>query len=132
MLPKGLRGPFKPMRFEATVEDCIVSHGEIPADLNGGFYRNGPTWRRPSRQGRPPVALDPVTLETKGIVGWSTALSPGLVPPACFGDAAFTAHPKWDGATGELFGWTYRDTEPYVTLHWVRPDGSVRSRHLEN
>ena len=50
MLPKGLRGPFKPMRFEATVEDCIVTHGEIPVDLNGGFYRNGPTWRRPSRQ----------------------------------------------------------------------------------
>jgi carotenoid cleavage dioxygenase-like enzyme len=51
VLPKGLRGPFKPMRSEATVEDCIVTHGEIPADLNGGFYRNGPTWRRPSRQG---------------------------------------------------------------------------------
>jgi len=83
-------------------------------------------------QGSPPVALDPITLETRGVVGWSTALSPGLVPPACFGDASFTAHPKWDAATGELFGWTYRDTEPYVTLHWVRPDGSVRSRHLEN
>jgi carotenoid cleavage dioxygenase-like enzyme len=54
------------------------------------------------------------------------------VPPACFGDASFTAHPKWDAATGELFGWTYRDTEPYVTLHWVRPDGSVRSRDLED
>ena len=39
------------MRFEAAVEDCVVTHGEIPADLNGGFYRNGPTWRRPSRQG---------------------------------------------------------------------------------
>ena len=24
------KGPFKPMRFEATVEDCIVSQGEIP------------------------------------------------------------------------------------------------------
>jgi carotenoid cleavage dioxygenase-like enzyme len=226
MIPKGLRGPFKPMRFEATVEDCVVVDGEIPADLNGGFYRNGPTWRRPSRQGcdspfamdgmiqaliltdgradfrnrwvrtpkyraeeragralfewsdggfddwrswalgevgrdefttgvpqgtnavnvvpfagevlalgeqgSPPVALDPVTLETRGVVGWSTSLSAGLVPPACFGDASFTAHPKWDAATGELFGWTYRDTEPYVTLHWVRPDGSVRSRDLDD
>ncbi|HVW32399.1 MAG TPA: carotenoid oxygenase family protein [Acidimicrobiia bacterium] len=226
MIPKGLRGPFKPMRFEATVEDCIVTAGEIPAGLHGGFYRNGPTWRRPSiqgcdsafamdgmvqaltfrdgradfrnrwvrtpkfraeeragralfewsdggfgdwrswalgevrrdefttgvpqgtnavnvvpfngellalgEQGSPPVALDPITLETKGIVGWSTALSPGLVPPACFGDASFTAHPKWDAATGELFGWTYRDTEPFVTLHWVRPDGSVRSRDLDD
>jgi len=224
MIPRALRGPFKPMRFEATVEDCLVTEGEIPEGLHGGFYRNGPTWRRPSRQGcdaafaldgmiqalvfrdgraefrnrwvrtpkfvaeqragralfewsdgdfgdwrswglgevrrdefttgvpqgtnavnvvpfggeilalgeqgSPPVALDPVTLETKGIVPWSTRLSPGLVAPACFGDASFTAHPKWDAATGELFGWTYRDTEPYLTLHWVKPDGSVRSRPL--
>ena len=224
MIPKSLRGPFKPMRFEATVEDCLVTEGEIPEALNGGFYRNGPTWRRPSRQGcdaafavdgmiqalvlrdgraefrnrwvrtpkflaearagralfewsdgdfgdwrawglgevrrdaftsgvpqgtnavnvvpfageilalgeqgSPPVALDPITLETRGIVPWSTNLSPGLVPPACFGDASFTAHPKWDATTGELFGWTYRDTEPYMTLHWVKPDGSVRSRPL--
>ena len=34
-----------------TLEDCIVSAGEIPKDLNGGFYRVGPTWRRPSKQG---------------------------------------------------------------------------------
>ncbi|HEV7535847.1 MAG TPA: carotenoid oxygenase family protein, partial [Acidimicrobiia bacterium] len=215
-VPKGLRGPFKPMRFEATVEDCIVTEGEIPRALNGGFYRNGPAWKRPSKQGcdtafamdgmiqalvfrdgrvdfrnrwvrtpkylaeeragrglfewsdggfgdwrtwalgdvvrdeftagvpqgtnavnvvpfagevlalgeqgSPPVALDPVTLETRGIVGWSTKLSPGIVPPACFGDAAFTAHPKWDSGTGELYGWAYRDEEPYVTLHWVTPD----------
>jgi carotenoid cleavage dioxygenase len=81
-------------------------------------------------QGSPPVALDPITLETKGVVGWSTKLSPGLAPPACFGDAAFTAHPKWDETTGELYGWVYRDSEPYVTLHWVQPDGAVRSREL--
>jgi carotenoid cleavage dioxygenase-like enzyme len=223
-VPKGLRGPFKPMRFEATVEDCVVSQGEIPRELNGGFYRNGPTWRRPTKQGfdtpfgmdgmiqglvfrdgradfrnrwvrtpkfiaeeragralfewsdndfgdwrswalgdvvrdeftagvpqgtnavnvvpfagnvlalgeqgSPPVALDPITLETKGVVPWSTKLSPGIVPPACFGDATFTAHPKWDDRTGELYGWAYRDEEPYVTLHWVTPDGAVRSRDL--
>ncbi len=46
-----LKGPFQPMRFEATVEECIVSHGEIPTDLSGGFYRVGPTWKRPTRQG---------------------------------------------------------------------------------
>lgn len=223
-VPKGLRGPFKPMRFEATVEDCVVSQGEIPRELNGGFYRNGPTWKRPTKQGfdtpfgmdgmiqglvfrdgradfrnrwvrtpkfvaeeragralfewsdndfgdwrswalgdvvrdeftagvpqgtnavnvvpfagnvlalgeqgSPPVALDPITLETKGVVPWSTKLSPGIVPPACFGDATFTAHPKWDDRTGELYGWAYRDEEPYVTLHWVTPDGAVRSRDL--
>jgi carotenoid cleavage dioxygenase-like enzyme len=46
-----LKGVFKPMRFEATVEDCIVTYGEIPKDLTGGFYRNGPTWKRPTAQG---------------------------------------------------------------------------------
>src|SRR5437867_2946022 len=46
-----LKGPFKPMRFEAVVEDCIVGQGEIPQDLAGGFYRVGPTWKRPSKQG---------------------------------------------------------------------------------
>lgn len=46
-----LKGPFQPMRFEATVEECIVSHGEIPKELTGGFYRTGPTWKRPTKQG---------------------------------------------------------------------------------
>src|ERR1700675_3154269 len=45
------RGPFKPMRFEATIEDCVVSQGEIPEDLAGGFYRVGPTFKRPTQQG---------------------------------------------------------------------------------
>lgn len=223
-IPGDLVGPYKPMRFEATVEDCIVVHGEIPSELNGGFYRNGPTWRRPSiqgcnaafaldgmvqalvirdgradfrnrwvrtpkyvaeeragrglfrwadgdfgdwrswglgdvardayttgvpqgtsavnvvpfcgeilalgEQGTPPIALDPITLETKGFVGWSSKLAQGLADPVCFGDASFTAHPKWDERTGELYGWSYRDVEPYLTLHWVRPDGAVRTRAL--
>jgi carotenoid cleavage dioxygenase len=45
-----LKGPFKPMRFEATVDDCIVTEGEIPKDLAGGFYRVGPTYKRPTAQ----------------------------------------------------------------------------------
>ncbi len=198
-----LMGPLKPMRFEAHVEDCVVTEGEIPPQLNGGFYRVGPTWKRPTKQGFnglastdamvqgmifadgrahftnkwvetpkylleqkhntslfdwtdgvftdwrgyglgasipneytggvpggspivnvfpfagellasgeqgiPPVAIDPVTLETHGIVPWSHRLSPGMTPPACFGDNAFTAHPKWDAASGILYGWSYRD-----------------------
>jgi carotenoid cleavage dioxygenase-like enzyme len=221
-----LMGPLKPMRFEAVVEDCIVSEGEIPRELNGGFYRCGGTWKRPTRQGligpftldgmvqslvfregrvdfrnrwvrtpkylaeeragralfdwadgafgdwrafgwgevirnelthgvpqgvnnvnvvpfagrllalgeqgSPPVALDPITLETQGIVPWSTRLSAGMQAPTCFGDAAFTAHPKWDPDTGELYGWAYTDSKPYTTLHWVKPDGSVRSRPLDD
>lgn len=45
-----LSGPFKPMRFEADVDDCIV-RGEIPKDLNGVIHRNGPTLKRNQRQG---------------------------------------------------------------------------------
>ena len=218
------RGVFRPMRFEATVEDCVVSSGELPDDLCGGFYRCGPTWRRPTRQnfdsvftmdgmvqgliirdgravfrnrwirtpkfiaeeragralfqwsdgdfgdwrafglgdvardehtrgvpqgvaainvfpfgdellasgeqGSPPIALDPLTLETKGVVPWSVHLSRGMFDPACFGDATFTAHPKWDAQSGVLYGWGYRDEPPFVTLHWVMPDGAVRTREL--
>jgi carotenoid cleavage dioxygenase-like enzyme len=225
-LPQGnsLRGPFQPMRFEATVEECIVSHGQIPAELSGGFYRAGPTWRRPTKQGNnplismdgmiqglvldggradfrnrwirtpkfmaeeqagrglfewtdggfgdwrdhaygdvrrdqytagipqgtnninifpfagqllasgeqggPPIGIDPLTLATKGIVPWSSKLSPGLHEKAAFGDAAFTAHPKWDHETGTLYGWNWRDEPPYVTVHIVHPDGAVFSRDL--
>lgn len=215
-----LKGPFKPMRFEATVEDCVVSHGEIPKDLCGGFYRVGPTWKRPTAQGTngllsmdgmvqglvfengradfrnrwvrtpkylleekhgrgmfewsdgawqdwrnfgwgdvrrdrhnrgipqgtnnintfpfageilasgeqggPPIALDPITLETKGIVRWSNQLTAGIHEPAgrangngdgvidpdANPDAVFAAHPKWDSDTGELFGFAYSDSEP--------------------
>jgi carotenoid cleavage dioxygenase-like enzyme len=220
-----LKGPFQPMRFEATVEDCIVAEGEIPKDLAGGFYRVGPTWKRPTKQGTngllsmdgmvqglvfhdgradfrnrwvrtpkyvleqqhgrgmfewsdgewgdwrtwgygsvkrdecnagisqgtnninvfpfagevlasgeqggPPVALDPITLETKGVVRWSAELAHGLTGDGDE-DATFTAHPKWDHDTGELYGWAYKDTPPYVTLHWVKPDGSVRTRALDD
>jgi carotenoid cleavage dioxygenase-like enzyme len=78
----------------------------------------------------PPVALDPLTLDTIGIVPWSTKLAQGMSDPACFGDAAFTAHPKWDERTGTMYGWSYRDVEPFVTLHWVTTDGRVQSREL--
>ena len=219
-----LKGPFAPMRFEATVDECIVSHGEIPEGLAGGFYRVGPTWKRPtqqgtngilgmdgmvqalvlqdgradfrnrwirtpkypleerhgrgmfrwsdgdwddwrtygygdvqrdcwttgvpqgtnninifpfagqmvasSEQGGAPIAIDPLTLETRGIVNWSSKLSSGIHEPAAFGDGTFTAHPKWDHETGTLYGWAYRDTAPYVTVHVVHPDGAVESREL--
>jgi carotenoid cleavage dioxygenase len=219
-----LKGAFTPMRFEATVEECIVSQGEIPKDLAGGYYRVGPSWKRPTKQGTnpllsmdgmvqaitfengradfrnrwvrtpkylleekhhrgmfawtdgefhdwrdfaygdverdaynrhtpqgvnninvfpfagqmvvsgeqggAPIALDPITLETRGIVDWSAALSSGIHEPVRFGDCAFSAHPKWDHDTGVLYGWTYRDTAPFVTLHTVHPDGRVDSREL--
>jgi carotenoid cleavage dioxygenase-like enzyme len=219
-----LRGPFQPMRFEATVDECIVTRGEIPKDLAGGFYRVGPTWKRPTKQGTnpllsmdgmvqaitfedgeanfknrwvrtpkyvleaarkqgmfewqdggfgdwrdtaygevkrdagnlgvsrgvaninifpfagemlaaseqggPPIAIDPITLETRGIVPWSPRLTSGLHTPAAYGDATFSAHPKWDSETGMLYGWTYSDEAPYVVMHYVSPDGTVDTREL--
>jgi carotenoid cleavage dioxygenase len=212
------------MRFESTVDECIVTEGEIPKDLAGGFYRNGPAWKRPTKQGTiapltqdgmiqsmvfhdgradyknrwvrtpkylleekhrrgmfewvdcgygdwrdtgfgdvvrdsnnqgvpqstagtnvfpfagdmialheqggPPIALDPLTLETKGIVPWSAKLSAGLNTPSAYGDTAFAAHPKWDHTTGDLFGWTWRDEQPYLTMHVVHKDGSVDTREI--
>ncbi len=224
-IPANQRGPFRPMRFEATIEDCIVS-GELPEGLEGGFYRNGPTWRRPNKQGLesvytidgmvqglvfrdgkvefrnrwvrtpkfvaeeragrslfsyadgefgdwrgwglgdairdehnagipqgvgavnampfngevlalseqgcPPIALDPITLETKGIVPWSSQLSDGLFEKVCFGDGAFGPHPKWDDVKGELWSCTYRDRKPFVSVHVVTLDGVVRTKHLDD
>jgi carotenoid cleavage dioxygenase-like enzyme len=43
-----LTGAFRPMRFEATVEDSVTTFGEIPKDLAGGFYRVGPAGRQRS------------------------------------------------------------------------------------
>jgi carotenoid cleavage dioxygenase-like enzyme len=225
-IPEGnsLRGPFQPMRFEATVDECIVTAGEIPKDLAGGFYRIGPAWKRPTKQGTvagltsdgmvqglvfdngradyknrwvrtpkylleeqhgrgmfewldcgfgdwrdtgfgevtrdefnrgvsqttagtnvfpfagemiatheqggPPIALDPITLKTKGVVPWSTKLSEGMLPQAAYGDTAFAAHPKWDHKTGDLFGWTWSDEQPYLTMHTVHKDGTVTSREI--
>lgn len=219
-----LTGAFRPMRFEATVEDCVTTFGEIPKDLSGGFYRVGPTFKRPTRQGgngllamdgmvqgltfddgradfrnrwvrtpkylleqrhhrgmfcwtdgewtdwrnigfgaavpdgttrgipqgtnnincfpfageilasgeqgSPPVALDPISLETLGVVPWSPQLSCGIFDRAGYGDGAFTAHPKWDNANGTLYGWAYSNRKPYVTVHVVQPDGTVVSREL--
>jgi carotenoid cleavage dioxygenase len=219
-----LAGAFRPMRFEATVEDCVTTYGEIPKELAGGFYRVGPTFKRPTtqggngllamdgmvqgltlengradfrnrwvrtpkylleerhgrsmfqwadgewsdwrnigfgpavpnqatrgipqgtnnincfpfageilasgEQGGPPVALDPITLETRGIVPWSPQLARGIFDQAGYGDGAFTAHPKWDNASGTLYGWSYSDRPPFVTINVVNPDGSVSSREL--
>ena len=45
--------------------------------------------------------IDPITLETKGIVDWAPALSRGVHDRSAFGDGAFCAHPKWDEDTGD-------------------------------
>jgi carotenoid cleavage dioxygenase len=43
-----LQGIFEPVQMECDAPDLIVE-GEIPADLNGSFYRNGPNPHYPPR-----------------------------------------------------------------------------------
>ena len=52
-LPQDIRlmGPMQPWPMEGTIDDCLVSQGEVPRELNGGYYRNGPSMKRPTRQG---------------------------------------------------------------------------------
>jgi carotenoid cleavage dioxygenase len=97
-------------------------------------------------QGGPPIALDPFTLETKGVVRWSKQLSHGIHAPAGTAngngegvvypdadpDAVFAAHPKWDNDTGELFGFAFSDESPFATVHIVKPDGNVISKELND
>jgi carotenoid cleavage dioxygenase-like enzyme len=45
-----LSGHHEPVRFEASAPDLIVE-GEIPDDLAGVFYRNGPEPLYPTRTG---------------------------------------------------------------------------------
>jgi carotenoid cleavage dioxygenase len=45
-----LSGHHEPVRFEASAPDLIVD-GELPADLAGIFYRNGPEPLYPTREG---------------------------------------------------------------------------------
>src|SRR3546814_14035518 len=84
-------------------------------------------------QGTPPIAMDPFTLETKGIVGWSNKLSPGLHELACYGEGAFGPPAKWDPTTGELWSCTYRDVrrsdERRAGKECVRPSRSRWSPH---
>jgi carotenoid cleavage dioxygenase len=108
-------------RFTTGVPQGVNNINAFP--FNGDVVTSG-------EQGGPPIALDPLTLETKGIVRWSPRLSPGVHDPAGYGDNGFCAHPKWDHDTGTLYGWTYRDTVPYVTMHTVHADGTVDTREL--
>lgn len=217
-------GPMKPPRFEAEIKECLVVKGEIPKSINGGFYRCGPAWKRPQKQGcagwlsqdgmvtallledgkatfrnkwvrtpkyiaeeqhgeslfeyadggpdwwcygvidpKPdpraeglpgggpwvhavpfgdnilslgelntvPYVIDPITLETKGWVSWAESCGEGLVDPIHPAARTFCPHPKWDVKTGEMFGWSATDREPFARIIVAKPDGSVKTRDLD-
>ncbi|KAL2844127.1 carotenoid oxygenase [Aspergillus pseudoustus] len=68
------------------------------------------------KEDAPPYALDPLTLETKGLYDFDGQL-PSLT---------FTAHPKFDPKTGEMvcFGYEARgDGTPDVCYYSITPDG---------
>ncbi|GKZ80023.1 hypothetical protein AnigIFM56816_004234 [Aspergillus niger] len=68
------------------------------------------------KEDSPPYAMDPVTLETKGLYDFD-----GQLP-----SMTFTAHPKFDPETGEMicFGYEARgDGTPDVCYYTVGPDG---------
>ena len=48
---------FAPLRAEVTIRDCVVE-GEIPSDLNGGFYATGPDPQYPLAPGNIPFDGD--------------------------------------------------------------------------
>src|SRR6185437_2446077 len=105
-----LMGPLTPMRFEATIEDCIVAEGEIPLDLNGGFYRVGGTWIRPTRQG----LYGPFTLD-------------GMVQALTFREGRVDFKNRWirtpkyaaeERAGTALFDWTDVDFGDWRAFGW--------------
>lgn len=122
-----LKGPFKPMRFEATVPDCIVTEGEIPKDLCGGFYRNGPTWRRPTKQG---------TNGTSPRTGWSRGSSSktGALTFATAESAPRSFFPKQRHGSG-LLEWAdgkftdWRAQPLHTDLPAARPRGPFQQKH---
>lgn len=68
------------------------------------------------KEDAPPYALDPATLETKGLYDFEGQL-PSLT---------FTAHPKFDPKTGEMICFGYEakgDGTPDVCYYSVSPDG---------
>lgn len=196
-----LQGDFEPARFNSSVHDCEVV-GEIPAALDGVFYRVGAEWSYPPRfsddspfaadgiatsfrisagscdftaryvetprylanrearrqlfgyyrnpfthdpevrgkhdtvsntnlvmfsgkllalkEDAPPMELDPETLQTIGFHDFGG----GYRAPT------FTAHPKVDGATGEMITFGYEAeglASNAIWLYTIAPDGIVTS-----
>lgn len=72
-----------------------------------------------------PMVLDPETLQTLGPVSWAAELGDGVTPKVNPGDGFFCAHPKIDPATGEMFGYGFSATEPYLTYYVISATGEL-------
>ncbi|WP_207934463.1 carotenoid oxygenase family protein [Actinomadura sp. KC06] len=122
--------------------DGIVSgrprHPGVGTALPGGFWANFARGGGPANvantgvalhadrllalwEGGPPHRLDPDTLETLGVHDFGGRLR-GMLK-------AFSAHPKWDPATGEMFNFG-QDFTPLPSLNCWKVDRRGRLRRL--
>jgi carotenoid cleavage dioxygenase-like enzyme len=97
--------------------DRLVRGIALESPLNVSVYPFGDTLLAFGEQGLP-WALDPETLETRGIHAFGGALNP-LSP--------FAAHPKIDPVTGELFnfGVSFSSVQPSLNLYRLDAGGSL-------
>lgn len=102
-----------PGKYRNKFTDAVEFKVRSTANTNVVFF-NGQLLAL--KEDSPPYAMDPVTLETKGLYDFEGQL-PSLT---------FTAHPKFDPVTGEMicFGYEARgDGTPDVCYYTVSPTG---------
>ena len=75
-----------------------------------------------------PLVLDPESLETTGIVNWSSQLGHGVTRGSVRRTASSAPNPKIDPVTGEMFGYGFSTEEPYLTCYVVSADGELTLR----
>ncbi len=112
-LPGGLRRNFLRLHFKNAANTSVVVHGgKLLALWEGGL----------------PHALDPETLETKGRYDFAGRLRnrASLLGRLLAPELAFSAHPKRDVDTGDLFNFgTVMGQKSQLALYRVRPDGTM-------
>lgn len=112
-LPGGLRRNFLRLRFKNAANTSVVSHGrKLLALWEGGM----------------PHALDPITLETLGRYDFDGNLRnrTGALGRLIAPELPFSAHPKIDVDSGELFNFgTLMGRTSQLVSYRVRPDGTM-------
>lgn len=70
-----------------------------------------------------PMMMDPMTLETVGLVSFARQLGHGVTAKVNANDGFLCAHPKIDPDTQTLFGWGFSTLNPFVMVHIISADG---------
>ena len=91
---KARRGLFGDYRNAFTDDDSVKGLNRAVANTNV-VPHNGMILAM--KEDQPPYAMDPFTLETKGLFTWDGQMTA----------TSFTAHPKIDFETGDLYGYAY-------------------------